>query len=143
MKLVLPIAVLLAILTVAAVFGGANRAPGAPVPTSLPADLPGASAPAAASVTPREAVYPVAVDPYVGWAVADLQHGVADPGPDVAAPFPPQPMRIAGNPWGGPLVTLADVRALYEAALPALDADPVPAAAPATGAWETVPLDAK
>ena len=41
MKVVLPIAALLAILIAAAVFGGANRAPGAPVPFSqeAPADL--------------------------------------------------------------------------------------------------------
>ena len=153
MKVILPIAALLAILIAAGVFGGSK-------PTDrTPVDLELAPAPATASVTPRAVAPPVAFDPFTRWGAAALQHGVADPGPEaalplaevdpfhrygVAAPPAPGPVRIAGNPWDWTRVSFADVRALYEGALPVFDADPMPPAPPASGGWlETAPLDAK
>ena len=151
MKVVLPIAALLAILIAAgAVSGGSKLTDRAPV------DLePGA--PGAASVTLPEAAYPVAFDPFTGWGVADLQHG----GPPVAhsqGPLPPfmevdpldrygvavptVPLARPVVAWDWTPVSFADVRALYEDALPVFAADPVPAGAPASW-WETAPLDAK
>jgi len=152
MRVVLPIAAIVAILiTAGAVSGGSKLTDRAPV--DLEPD-----APVVTNVTLREAAYPVAFDPFTGWGVADLQHGVADPGPEaappafvevdpfdrygVAAPTAHRPVRIAGTPWDWSLVTFADVRALYEAALPVLAASPVPAGEPAPW-WETAPLDAK
>lgn len=152
MKVVLPIAAILAIMIAAGVFGGSKPTDRAPV------DLEDAPAPVAASVTLREAAGPVAFDPYTGWGVADLQHGVADSGPEAVLPLievdpfdrygvaaQPVPLaRTVTDSWDWTPVSFADVRALYEDALPMFAVDPVPAAAPATGAWwETVPLDAK
>ena len=162
MKVVLPIAALLAILIAAAVFGGSNQLP-VPFSQGAPAELESAPAPGAAIVTARNAGSPVAFDPFTGWGVADLQHGVADPGPEgppvahshgalplvevdpfdrygVSAPFVPLVRAVTGS-WGGSLVTFAEVRARYAPAdaLPAVGAAPVASDA----WWITAPLDAK
>lgn len=149
MKVVLPIAALLAILIAAAVFGGANRAPEAPVSFSqeAPADLQSAPAPAAAA-------YPVAFDPFTGWGVADLQPGATDPGPEAALPFvevdpidrygvqaPPVPLvRAVTGPWDWQ--SFAEARAQYA---PRADAMPDASTAPVVTAawWLAAPLDAK
>ncbi|MDE0227311.1 MAG: hypothetical protein OXJ62_00470 [Spirochaetaceae bacterium] len=149
MRVVLPIAAIVAILiTAGAVSGGSKLTERGPV------DLePGA--PVAASVTLREAAYPVAFDPFTGWGVAGLQHGAADPGPAAALPLievdpfdrygvdaPTVPLvRAVAGPWDWR--SFAEVRAWY--ADPGADALPAAGTGPAvTGAWwETAPLDAK
>ena len=144
MKVVLPIAAIVAILIAAgAVSGGAKLTGRAPV------DL----VPAAATVT---APYPVAFDPYTGWGVAELSVA-AEPGPEAALPSfevdpfdrygvtaPPHPWEAlaALSPGEGALVSLvtfADVRAWY-------GDDPLADALPTTDAWwdnTPPPLDAK
>ena len=148
MKVVLPIAALLAILIAAAVSGGAK---------SVPVDQD-----AAAHVAEP---YPVAFDPFTGWGVADMQGGASVPGPEepsvtalqvvevdaferygVEAP-PARAVRTVTDPWQ----SFAEVRAQYGDpgadalagalmdALPAASTGPV-----ATGAWwDAAPLDAK
>ena len=155
MKVVLPIAALLAILIAAGVFGGTKPNDGAAVDQ--------AAAAGAASVTARDAGYPVTFDPFTGWGAADLQHGVPDPGPEgppvahshgalplvevdpfdrygVSAPFVPLVRAVTGS-WGESLVTFAEVRARYAPA----DALPGAGAAPVASDawWITAPLDAK
>ena len=144
MKVVLPIAALLAILIAAGVFGGTKPNDGA------------------ASVTARDAGYPVTFDPFTGWGAADLQHGVPDPGPEgppvahsralplvevdpfdrygVGAPFVPLVRAVTGS-WGESLVTFAEVRARYAPADALPDAGAAPVASDAW--WITAPLDAK
>ena len=118
MKVVLPIAAPLAILIAAGVFGGAKPNDGAPVDQ--------AAAARAASVTARDAGYPVTFDPFTGWGAAALQHGAPDPGPEgpavaqralplvevdpfdrygVGAPFEPLVRAVTGS-WGRSLVNL-------------------------------------
>ena len=148
MRVVLPIAIVAILITAGAVSGGSKLTDRASVDRE----------PGAASVTPPEPVYPVAFDPFTGWGVVDLQHGVADSGPAAALPFvevdpfdrygvaaQPVPLaRTVTGSWDWTRVSFADVRALYEGALPVFDADPVPPAPPASGGWwETAPLDAK
>ena len=154
MKVVLPIAALLAILIAAAVFGGANRAP-VPFSQEAPADLQSAAAPAAASVTPRNAAYPVAFDPFTGWGVADLQPGATDPGPEAAVPFVEVDpfdrygvqapatvplVRAVTGPWDWQ--SFAAARAQYA---PRADAMPDASTGPVVTAawWLAAPLDAK
>ena len=144
MRVVLPIAAIVAILIAAgAVSGGAKLTDRAPV------DLEPA---AAAGAEP----YPAIFDPYTGWEVADLAVTAA-PGPETALPsFEVDPFDRYGvsappHPWEAlaapslekgalvPLVTFADVRAWY-------GDDPRAAAQPATDAWwgaSPPPLDAK
>ena len=147
MRVVLPIAAIVAILIAAgAVSGGAKLTGRAPV------DL----VPAAATVT---APYPVAFDPYTGWGVAELSVA-AEPGPEAALPSfevdpfdrygvtaPPHPWKAlaALSPGEGALVpvTFADVRAWYGGD-PLADALPATGAAPDTWWGDTLPpLDAK
>lgn len=162
MKVVLPIAALLAILFTATLVPSSQEAP---------ADLEGAPAPAA--VTPwsgaYDDAYPVAFDPFTGWGVADLPGAsVRGPeGPSVTAlqvvevdaferygvEAPPHPWEALAAPAPGPgaLVPLAEVRAQYgdpgADALAGALADALPAASTgpaATGAWwDAAPLDAK
>ena len=153
MRVVLPIAGILAILIAAVVFGGA------PVPFSqdAPTALEAVPTSAAASVTPPAVAYPVAFDPYAGWGVADLQHGgppvahsqghlpsfvEVDPLDRYGVAAPTVPLARPAVAWDWTPVSFAAVRALYEDALPGLALDPVPAGAPAPW-WETAPLDAK
>lgn len=148
MRVVLPIAAIVAILiTAGAVSGGSKLTDRAPV------DLePGA--PVAASVPLREAAYPGAFDPFTGWGVFDLQHGVTgraaappaivevDPFDRYGVEAPSVPLvRAVPGPWDWR--SFAEVRAQY--ADPGADALPGADTGPAvTGAWwETAPLDAK
>ena len=121
MKVVLPIAALLAILIAAAVFGGANRAPGAPVPLEAPADLqPGATDPG-----PEAALPFVEVDPFDRYGVQ----------------APPVPLvRAVTGPWDWQ--SFADARAQYA---PRADAMPDASTGPVVTAawWLAAPLDAK
>ena len=155
MRVVLPIAAIVAILIAAAAVSGGTK-----LTDRAPVDLEPA-APAAAEP------YPVSFDPYTGWGVAELPV-TAEPGREAAVPyFEVDPFdrygvstpraweaMAAPNLEGGslvPLVTFADVRAWYgddplADALPATSAEPVAMAGPATDAWWSdtpPPLDAK
>ena len=153
MRVVLPIAAIVAILIAAgAVSGGAKLTGRAPVDDLAPA------APAGAEPSP------VAFDPYTGWGVADLAV-VPQPGPEAALPYfevepfdrygvsaPPFPWEALATPSleEGPLaalVTFADVRAWYGDD-PLADVLQASAAAPVAGTdswWGDTPppLDAK
>lgn len=161
MKVVLPIAALLAILI-------GTWAPGAPVPLfrNTPDDLEGAAA--AAAAPPWAGVYdgasPVVFDPFTGWGVSDLQHGVRDREAAQTALVEVDPLdrygvevpavrlvRAVAAPWDWR--SYAEVRAQYADpgasadALAGVLADAMPdfgTVPVVTGAWwETAPLDAK
>ena len=152
MRVVLPIAAIVAILiAAAAVSGGAKLTDRAPV--DLEPDAPAGTDP-----------YPVAFDPYTGWGVTDLPVAT-ELGPEAALPsFEVDPLDRYGvsappHPWEdlaapsleeGPLaalVTFADVRAWYGHD-PLADVLQASAAAPVAGTdswWGDTPppLDAK
>lgn len=149
MRVVLPIAAIVAILTAAAVVSGGVKLTDGRASVDLEPAMPAGIAP-----------YPAIFDSYTGLRGADLAVTV-EPDPERSPvaqgalplvevdPFarygvgaPPVPLvRAVTGPWGGPLVTFAEVRARYAPA----DALPTASSAPvATDAWWTAaPLDAK
>lgn len=144
MKVVLPIAALLAILTAAA--GAAVTR--APEPTA-PVDM---------EVATGAELYPV-FDPFQGMGVAGLQHGTDGPGPEtVPAPFEVDPFvrygvaapparRVRGVTGAWDWQSFAEVRAQYADPSAGALTDATPNARTALVAtdawWSTAPLDAK